>query len=65
MGFKYKNIKKNVFIDRHKQLNVVENHKRFLNKMKDLKSYLVEFNEDSIIKDKTYLSDYVVGGEDH
>ena len=64
MGFKYKDMKKDVFINGHKQSDVVENCKRFLNKTEDLKSYLVEFNEDDTMKDKTYLPDCAVKGED-
>ena len=43
---------------------MVKDCKRFLNKMEDMKSYLVEFNENGTIKDKTYLSDCKVEGED-
>ena len=57
-------MKKDVFVDGHKQSDVVEDRKRFLNKMEELKLYLVEFNEDGAMKDKTYLPDCAVGGED-
>ena len=64
MGFEYKDVKKNVFVDRHKQSDVVEDCKRFLNKMEELKTYLVGFNEDGAMKDKTYPLDCAIGGED-
>ena len=61
MGFKYKDVKNDVFVNRHKRSDVIEDHKRFLNKMEELKPYLVKFNEDGIIKDKIYLPDCAVG----
>ena len=64
MGFEYKDVKKDVFVDGYERLDVVEDCKRFLNKMEELKPYLVEFNEDDAMKDKTYPSDCIVGGED-
>lgn len=60
LGFKYKDIKKDVFVDKHEQTDMVEDQKRFLKKMKKLKSYMVEFNENGIIKDKKYLLNYIV-----
>ena len=50
-------MKKNVFIDRHKRPNVVEDQEQFLKIMKELKPYLIEFEEDSIMKAKNYPSD--------
>ena len=64
LGFEYKDVKKDVFVDGHEWSDVVEDRKRFLNKIKDLKPYLVEFNEDGTMKDKMYPPDCVVGGED-
>lgn len=57
-------MKKDVFVDGHERSDVIENRKKFLNKMEDLKPYLVEFNKDGMMKDKTYPPDYAVGGED-
>ena len=34
--------------------------KKFLNKIKKLKLYLIKFNKNSIIKNKIYLLDYIV-----
>lgn len=61
LGFEYKDIKKDVFVDRHKRRNVVKDHERFLKIMGELKSYIVGFNEDDIMKNKKYLLDCVVG----
>ena len=55
LSFEYKDIKKDIFINRHELLDVVEDYKRFLNKIEELKSYLIGFNEDGIIK-YTYLT---------
>lgn len=61
MGFKYKDVKKDIFVDRHKWLDIIEDHDRFLNKIKELKLYLVKFDENDKIKDKIYSSDYGIG----
>ncbi len=63
LDYEYKNVKKDVFVDEYERLNVVEDYKRFFNKIKELKSYLVEFNEIYKIKNKIYLPDCIVDGE--
>ena len=65
LGFEYKNIKKDVFVDGHEQLDVIEDCKKFLNTIKDLEPYLVEFEEDGSIKTKKYLDNCVMGGNKH
>ena len=57
--------KKDVFLNRHEQLDLVKDCAKFLNLMKDIKPYLVEFNEDDTIKDKVYCPDYVVNNNDY
>lgn len=52
LGFEYKDLKKDVFVDGHERSDVVEDRKRFLEKMEELKPYLVEFNEDGTMKDR-------------
>ena len=47
----------------HKWSNVVEDHKKFLNKIKELRAYLVKFNEDSAIKNKIYLPNCAIRGK--
>ena len=59
----YKELRKDVFVDGHKQLDMAEDRNRFLTKIEELKSYMVEFNEDDVMKAKDYLVDCVVGGE--
>ena len=60
----YKEVCKDMFIDGHEQPDVVEDRNRFLVKIEELKPYMVEFNEDGLIKAKDYLVDGTVGGEE-
>ena len=41
----------------------MKDQNRFLTKIKELKSYIIEFNEDGAIKAKDYPVDSAVGGE--
>lgn len=61
LGFEYKEVKKDVFIDGHERPDVVEDCQKFLQKMKDLEPYLVEFESNGVIKPKVYPVDCVVG----
>ena len=58
-------MKKNLFVDRHKQSDKIEDCKRLLNKIEELKLYLIELNENSKIKDKTYFLDCTISNKDH
>lgn len=49
-------------MDGHEQSDVVEYCHQFLGKIKAIKPYLVEFEENSSMKSKVYLEDYAVGG---
>lgn len=40
---------------------MVEDHKKFLNTIKNLEPYLVEFEKKGLIKTKKYLDDYTLG----
>ena len=64
LGFVYKEVRKDVFIDGHERPDVVEDRNRFLAKMEELKPYMVEFNEDGAMKAKDYPVDCAVGGEE-
>ncbi len=64
LGFVYKEICKNVFIDGYKRSNVVEDQNCFLTKMEKLKPYIIEFNEDGTIKAKDYLLNAAIGGKE-
>lgn len=54
---------KNVFVDGHKQPDVMENQNCFLIKIKELKLYIIKFNKNGVIKVKDYPVDYAVRGE--
>ena len=63
LGFEYKDVKKDVFVDGHERPNVAEAREKFLNTMKDLEPYLVEFEEDESMKAKNYPDDFAIGGD--
>lgn len=56
----YKNIRKDVFVDRHKQFDIIEDYIYFLKKIKELISYIVEFNKYDTTKPKVYSSNYTI-----
>lgn len=57
----YKKVRKYIFIDSHKWLNIIKDLYYFLTKIEKLKSYtIVEFNKYGAIKAKDYLVDYIV-----
>lgn len=59
----YKKICKNIFINGHKQLDMVKDQNCFLTKIKKLKLYIVEFNKDGAIKMKDYLVNCKIRGK--
>ena len=61
LGFVYKKVCKDVFIDRHKQLGVIEDQNLFLTRIEELKSYMIKYDENSTMKAKKYPVVYVVG----
>lgn len=63
LGYKYRYIGKNVFVDGHERLDVVKDRENFLETMKNLTPYLVEFDENGNILPKTYPADCGVGGD--
>ena len=62
LGFEYKDVKKDVFIDGHERPDVVQDRQIFLKVMKQLEPYLVEFNEDGTMKAKEYPFDCAIRG---
>lgn len=62
LGYEYKDVHKDVFINRYEQPNIVEDCRVFLNKIKELKPYIVEFDKNGAIKLKTYSSDCAIKG---
>ncbi len=64
LGYKLKEVQKEVFFDGHEREDVIEYRETFLNEMKSLLPYFVEFFEDGIMVLKEYLDDYAVEGPD-
>lgn len=62
LGFEYKDVKKDVFIDKHERPDVIQDCENFLKVMKELEPYLVEFNEDGRMKNKEYPLDCAIKG---
>ena len=60
LGYEYKNIRKDIFVDGHKRLDIMEDWKNFLQKMEELKPYIVEFDKNCAMKPKIYPADCVV-----
>lgn len=63
LGFVYKEVYKDVFVDDHERPDMVENRNCFLTKIEELKPYMAEFNENGAMKAKNYPVDCAVGGE--
>lgn len=53
-----------MYVNGYKQLDMVENQNFFLTQMEEVKSYMVEFDEDGTIKAKEYLIDCIVRGDE-
>lgn len=64
LGFEYKDVKKDVFIDRHERSDVVKDCTRFLKMMEELKPFMVEFEANGNIKPKVYPPSCIVGGDE-
>ena len=59
----YKDVHKDISVDGHEQSDIVENRANFLNKIEELKPYIVEFYDDGAMKSYIYLSDCALEGE--
>lgn len=60
LSFEYKDIKKDVFIDKYKGANIVQGCENFVKVIKKLEPYFVEFDKDGTMKNKKYLLDCVI-----
>lgn len=56
-------MRKDVFVDGHERSDVIKDRASFLKRMEELKPYMVEFNQDRVMKPKVYPFDCAVGGE--
>lgn len=63
LGYEYKDLRKEVFVDGHERSDIVEDRKNFLKKMEELKPYMVTFEENGTMKPKIYPPDCAVGGD--
>lgn len=61
LGYKWKEVQKGVFYDGHEREDIVEYRKKFLEEMKKLLPYFVEFGEDGSILPKEYPDDCAIG----
>ena len=64
LGYKWKEVQKEVFFKRHEHEDVREYRKTIFNEMKSLLPYFVEFFEDGTMVPKEYPDDFAVGGPD-
>ena len=64
LGYEYKDVRKDVFVDGHERADVVEDRKNFLKRLEELKPYMVEFEEDGTMKPKIYPADCTVLGDE-
>lgn len=60
LGYKFKNRSKNVFINKHKQPNIMKDCANFFKVIKDLKPYIVKFKKNRTIKSKVYHDNYII-----
>lgn len=60
LGYVYKDVRKDVFVDRHERSDVIEDRASFLKRMEELKPFIVEFNQDGVMKPKIYPFDCAV-----
>ena len=62
LGYKWKDVQKGVFFDGHEREDVAGYRETFLEEMKSLLPYFVEFQDDGTILPKEYPEDCAVGG---
>lgn len=60
LGYKYKNVYKNVFVDKHKWSNVIKNCRNFVRKIERLKPYMIKVDKNDIIKSKIYYFNWKI-----
>ena len=64
MRYKWKEVQKRVFFDEHEREEVIEYRETFLNEMKSLLPYFVEFIEDGTMVPKEYSDDCAFSDND-
>lgn len=61
LGYDYKNVRKDIFVDKHEQTNIVEDHRTVFKRLEELKPYIIKFKKDSKIKPKIYSANCIIG----
>ena len=64
LGYKWKEVQKEVFLNGHKREDVIEYGEKFLDEIKALSYYFIEFDKDRSILPKEYLKNCAVEGLD-
>ncbi len=64
LKYEYKDVCKDVFIDRHECLDVLKDQNNFLSRIEDLKPYMIKFYENSAMKPKIHPSDWAMKSDD-
>ena len=62
LGYKWKEVQKDVFFDGHEREDMVEYRETFLSEIKSLLPYFLEFSSDGYMLPKVYRDDFAVGG---
>ena len=60
LEYGYKNVSKDVFVDKCERSHFAEDYKNFHKKKKEFKPYMVEFEEDGTMRPKVYSPDFKV-----
>ena len=60
LEYKWRKVQKGVFFDEYERKDVVEYKKTFLDEMKSLLLYLVQFSDNGSMVPKEYRNDYAV-----
>lgn len=56
LGYRYRHMGKNVFVDGQERADIIEDQKIFLKIMEEMEPYLVEFDHNGIMLSKIYPS---------
>lgn len=64
LGYKWKEVQKDAFLDKHEEKDMVEYKKTFLNEIKLLLPYFVEFFNDGSMLSITYFENCIMDSPD-
>lgn len=60
LRYEYNDICKNVFINRYKQANIIEDYKNFFKRLEEPKFYMIGFEKNGIKKPKIYFANCAI-----